>query len=113
MTEWEQFKRDTLAGMTTLTSSLAKAAQRAGREVALLESRATLFKLERELARRYRVLGEAAYDAWRRSGAMALQEQGIIDRAQETVELAAQRDRLRRELSEGDADWPPSGGAGG
>jgi hypothetical protein len=113
MAEWGQLKRDALAGMATLTTSLANAAHRAGREVALVESRATLFRLERELARRYRALGEAAYEEWRRAGARAFEERTIGERVDEIAELVAQRDRLRRELSESDADWPPTGGADG
>jgi len=109
MADWGQLKQDVLAGMASLTAQVARAAQRAGRELTVLESRTELAKIERELARRYRELGEAAYEEWRRAGALTLHEPAVRECVETVVELMAQRDQLKRDLSEHDEAAHPSG----
>ncbi|MEW6325336.1 MAG: hypothetical protein AB1515_08115 [Nitrospirota bacterium] len=100
MTDWERVRRDLLAGAASLTAHASRAARRTGREFALVESRAELIRVERELARRYQGLGEAAYEEWQRAGALTLQGSAIRDGLRDIAALAAQRDRLRREISD-------------
>lgn len=100
MTDWGRVKQDVLAGAASLTAHVSRAAQRTGRELALMESRAELMRIERELARQYQGFGEAASEEWRREGALALHAPLLREYVDAIAGLAAQRDRLRRELSE-------------
>lgn len=77
---------------------LVHVVHRAGRELSVVESRRELARLERELARRYQEIGEAAYEGWRHAGVISLQAAEMQARLEAIATLTVQRDAVKREL---------------
>ena len=102
MPDWERFKHDLRSGVTTVGVRLARVAHQAGRELAVVESRLELARLERELARLYQELGEAAHEGWRQTGALSLHSSDMQVRLDAIVALTAQRDAIRRDIAPDD-----------
>jgi len=112
MAVWGHIKQDLLAGVNVLTSAVSRAAQRSGRELALIEQRMALMKIESELLRRYRELGESAYERWRQGH--PLEPPVMREAMEEIAALAAQREGVRRDLSDDEGAAPhvrPAGAA--
>jgi hypothetical protein len=108
MPNWGRFRHDLRGGVTTLGGYLTRVSQQAGRELALIESRRELARIERELARLHHELGEAAYEGWRQGGTIMLQSPEMQARLDAVAALSAQRETVRREIaSEEAADLLP------
>jgi len=95
-----------------LGGRLARAAHQAGRELSELESRRELARFERELARLYQELGEAAYEGWRQAGVISLRSTGMPVRLEAIAALTAQRDAAKRELAQEEVAGPLSADRG-
>jgi len=109
MSDWGRLRHDLRGGVTTLGGYLARVTREAGRELALVESRRELARLERELARLHQELGEAAYEGWRRTGVPMLQTTEMRARLDAILVLTARRDTVRRDSApEEAADVSPA-----
>jgi hypothetical protein len=103
MPNWGRFRHDLRGGVAALRGYIARVSQQAGRELALIENRRKLARLERELARLHHELGEAAYEGWRQGGAMMLQAPEMQERLNAIAALSAQRETVRREIASEEA----------
>jgi hypothetical protein len=103
MPNWRRFRHDLRGGVTTLGGYIARVSQQAGRELALIESRRELTRLERELAHLHHELGEATYEGWREGRAMMLQSPELRIRLDAIAALNAQRETVKREIASEEA----------
>ena len=109
MPDWERFKHDLRSGVTTVGGRLVRVAHQAGRELAVMEARLELARIERELAKLHQELGEAAHEGWRQTGVFSLHSSDMHVRLDAIVALTARRDAVKRDLAPDDAvDLPLS-----
>jgi hypothetical protein len=114
MLDWERFRHDLYGGFTALGGYLARVTRQTGRELAVVENRRELARIERELARLQQELGEAAYEGWRRSGVLTVDTTDMRTRLDVIFSLNASRDSLKREIIQEEAAdvlSPPGQGA--
>ncbi|HTP42775.1 MAG TPA: hypothetical protein VML36_10170 [Nitrospiria bacterium] len=103
MLEWEQFRHDLHGGFTALGGYLARITRQTGRELAVVESRRELARIERALARLQQELGEAAYEGWRRSGVITVDTADMHACLDAISSLNARRNSLKREIIQEEA----------
>ncbi|HUJ79531.1 MAG TPA: hypothetical protein VLY45_04360 [Nitrospiria bacterium] len=108
MPDWERFKHDLYGGVAALGGYLSRLTRQTGRELAVVESRRELTRIERELSRLQQELGEAAYEGWRRTGLITLNTPEMQARLDAILVLNARRETVKQELAQEDAaDLPP------
>ena len=100
MIDWVQIRHDLLAGWEFLVRHVVWFFRRAWQEVAVLESRWELARVERRLAEEHRDLGECAYEEWRHTGVHPGNTQSWQLRLDVIGELEVDRRERQQEVHE-------------